>query len=327
MPPFGNTHVVGPRRDRPAERGRMLMGCKQAICPTMIRPLTVARRPTVPSWGRDPPDHRSLHRSAQEQINPAPDRSSPDGTAGSAIPARGAAWRRMLMAAVILISLVSTRGASAETTIVIENGAEGTFTTGTNPRVVVGNDDIRTEERKLRAYSGIELDIPAELTFAPANAPFLRITGPSNILPLVTSEIKDDELIIAMSEPVSLSAPIQIAAGSSQLHTLSVAGSGAVRAAGLSGTPLRLSLSGSGSITAAGRAETVHIRISGSGEVDASAVAAPWLIADISGAGSIRASAMRGVVANISGSGSILVQGNPPERHVSIAGSGRVQFR
>ncbi len=302
------------------------MGRKKAVCPTMIRPLRALHGSTVRPSGRDPPDHRYLHCSAQQQRNPAPNRSSPDGTAGSATPSRDAA-RRMLMAAAILMGLVWTRGSPAQTTIVIENGAGGSFTTSEDPRVVVGNNEIRTEERKSRAYAGIELDIPAELTFALANAPFLRITGPSNILPLVTSEIKDDELIIGLREPVSLSGPIQIEAGSSQLHAVSVAGSGMVRAVGLSGRPLRLSLSGSGSITAAGKAETVHIRISGSGEVDASAVDAPWLIADISGAGSIRASAMRGVVANISGSGSILVQGDPPERHVSIAGSGRVHFR
>lgn len=303
------------------------MGSKQAVCPTMVWPRKAAHRPTVRPWGRDPSDRGYLHRSAQEQTNAVPKRSSPDGVAGSAIPSRDAARRRMLMAAAILMGLVWTPGSSAETTIVIENGAGGTFTTGKNPSVVVGNDNIRTEERKPGAYSGIELDIPAGLTFAPANAPFLRITGPSNILPLVTSEIKDDALIIGLRESVSLSAPIQIVAGSAQLRGVSVAGSGVVKAVGLSGRPLRLSLSGSGSITAAGKAETVDIRISGSGEVDASAVTVPWLIAHISGAGSIRASAMRGVVANISGSGSILVQGDPPERHVSIAGSGRVHFR
>jgi Putative auto-transporter adhesin, head GIN domain len=246
----------------------------------------------------------------------------------AAISSRGIVRRRLLLATLLSLGVMWKSKGSAKTTIVIENGVgETTITDSGNSPIVVANDEIRTEERRPQAYSGIKLDIPAELTFAPSSATFLRITGPSNILPLVTSETEDEELVIGLAESVSLRSPIRIVAGSPQLNVVNVAGSGMVKAVGLSGRPLRLSLSGSGSITAAGKAETVDVRISGSGDVDASAVSALRLIAEISGAGSLRASATRGVVADISGSGAMVVRGDPAERKINVAGSGRVHFQ
>ncbi len=247
--------------------------------------------------------------------------------AAPAISSRGIVRRRLLLATLMSPGIMWNSRTSAETTIVIENGVGVTITNNGNSRIVVANDETKTEERRPQAYSGIRLDIPAELTFAPSSTTFLKITGPSNVLPLVTSATTDQELVIGLKESVSLRAPIRIIAGSPALHAVSVAGSGIVRALGLSGRQLRLSVSGSGSITTAGKAETVDIRISGSGDVDTSAVAALRLTAEISGAGSIRASARLGVVANISGSGGIVVLGDPPERNVNVAGSGHVYFR
>jgi hypothetical protein len=234
--------------------------------------------------------------------------------------------RRMLLPTLMSLGMSWKTRTFAATIIVIENGGGGTTVDNGNSSIIVANDETKTEERKPRVYSGIKLSIPAELTFAPSISTFLRIMGPSNILPLVTSETNNEELVIGLKKSVSLRSPIRIIAGSPHMEDVSVTGSGIVSAEGLCGKRLRLSVSGSGSITAAGKAETVDIRISGSGHVDASAVAALRLIADISGAGAIRASATRSVVASVSGSGNMVVRGDPPERHVSVAGSGRVYF-
>jgi hypothetical protein len=271
----------------------------------------------MPSPSAEWPDTGNIDRSMRQDV----------WLQASTISSLGIVRRRMLLATLMSPGIMWRSRASAEAIIVIENGDSRTIINNGNSRVVVANDQTKTEERRPRAYSGIKLNIPAELTFAPSSTTFLRLTGPSNILPLVTSDTEDGELIIGLEESVSLSSPIRIIAGSPQLHAVSVAGSGLVRAVGLSGGALRLSVSGSGSITAAGKAETVDIRIGGSGNVDASAVVASRLIAQISGAGSIRASATRGVIADISGSGGILVRGEPPERNVTVAGSGRVYFR
>ncbi len=223
-------------------------------------------------------------------------------------------------------------GASADSVVVTTNGSSTTVVI--NGHVISGGENtvvakgpIRTEERAVPAYSGIQVDAPANVTFSPAPAPHVTVTAPADILPLVETDVQEGTLVIALKGSVVLSSPILVAASGPSLAAIDLAGSGSVKAAGLSGPDLRISLSGSGTVAANGTVGRVGIHLSGSGDVDVAAIPAANVSGVITGSGTIRAFARESLEAELTGSGEFIVFGNPQQRTTNVTGSGEILFR
>jgi hypothetical protein len=241
---------------------------------------------------------------------------------------RASRIKRRLVWVMMIAPLVSPAGESvADSVVVIQNNGAATVIENSTGTTVIAEGANRTEERNPGSYSSVELDAPAIMTFSVSGTPSLKVTAPANILPLVTTDVKDQRLIVRLHGSVVMQSPISISASAPTLDSAHVAGTGTVRATGVRGDTVDLSVSGAGSIGFSGAVGAVRARISGSGEIDASAVCAQRVVASVAGSGSIAACASQSVSANIAGSGDIVVTGNPPERQVSAAGSGRVYFR
>jgi len=234
----------------------------------------------------------------------------------------------LTLAALLAAGLAAVRADTIITgshsgTVVVINGQ---LVTG-NANAVVAKGPERTERRVLPAYTALRLLVPAEVTFRTAPTSSVTVAAPADILPLVRTEVTDGQLVIAIHGSVVLSAPLRIAATAPRLEEIRVDGSGSVRASGLSGPRLGVSLAGAGTVTARGAVGRVAIDLSGSGDVDVAAIDAAEVTADLSGSGDIRASARQALRATISGSGNVRVSGDPPQRVVRVSGSGRVIFR
>jgi hypothetical protein len=220
--------------------------------------------------------------------------------------------------------------ARAQTVVITTNGStvivNGHVVSG-NGNVTLAKGPIRTEQRALAPYSGMRVDAPAEVTFSPSERSAVTITAPSDILPLIETDVSDGTLVIALKGSVVLSSPIVIAATGPGLGAIALAGSGSVKAAGLSGPALDISLAGSGVVAATGNVERISIRLTGSGDVDVAAIRAAEVRGLIAGSGTIRAFARESVAARITGSGAFFVSGDPPHRASSVTGSGEILFR
>ncbi|HWA80521.1 MAG TPA: DUF2807 domain-containing protein [Acetobacteraceae bacterium] len=215
---------------------------------------------------------------------------------------------------------ITTNGSSS--TIII-NGHVVSGGSGTT----VAKGPIETERRALPGYSGIQLDAPADLTFSPSDKTGVAVTAPADVLKLIRTEVEGGTLVIALNGSVVLSSPIEIAASGPNLTGIALTGAGTVKAAGLSGPDLNISLSGSGGVTADGHVTQVGIRVSGSGDVDVAAIPAASVSGVITGSGTIRAFASERIKATITGSGTFIVSGNPTQRETNVIGSGDILFR
>ncbi len=216
--------------------------------------------------------------------------------------------------------VITTEGSSS--TVVIN----GHVVSGST-NVTVAKGPIKTEERTVAVFSGIEVDAPAEVTFSPAATPHVTVTAPADILALIETEVQDGTLVIGLRGSVVLASPILVAVRGPGLAAIGLAGAGRVKATGLSGPDLSISLSGSGAVAANGAVGRIGIRLSGSGDVDVAAIRAADVSAAITGSGSIRAFASASVEAELTGSGEFIVFGNPPQRATRVTGSGEVLFR
>ena len=216
-------------------------------------------------------------------------------------------------------------------------------------QVVVGSNNIITQEKQLSAYDRIEVLGSYDVIFTDGEVGKIKIKAPDNILPLIQAEVSDGLLKIGaeknrykVKEPIIIYVPVDSRLkqvdikGSADIYseknletkTLNVGiyGSGDARLA-VDVSSLALEVVGAGDIRVSGRAKDLSIDISGSGDVDTSKLTAEKAVISISGAGDVSAYVTEDVDVSIAGAGDVTVKGNPKKVKQKINGSGGVNVK
>ena len=216
-------------------------------------------------------------------------------------------------------------------------------------QVVVGSNNIITQEKQLSAYDRREVLGSYDVIFTDGEVGKIKIKAPDNILPLIQAEVSDGLLKIGaeknrykVKEPIIIYVPVDSRLkqvdikGSADIYseknletkTLNVGiyGSGDARLA-VDVSSLALEVVGAGDIRVSGRAKDLSIDISGSGDVDTSKLTAEKAVISISGAGDVSAYVTEDVDVSITGSGDVIIKGNPKKIKQKINGSGRVNVK
>jgi hypothetical protein len=184
----------------------------------------------------------------------------------------------------------------------------------------------RSEDRPVEAVPEVELATSGELVLTTGDTPSLRITAGENVLDQLTSEARDDRLVLDAERSVGDLGDIRYELVLPAVGTVEVSGSGTVRAEGLDVDELRVRLSGSGTVTVDGRADRQVVEVDGSGEYDARQLDSETADVTIAGSGSADVEVSDFLVAIVTGSGTVTYGGGGQvERHVD--GSGSVEER
>ena len=216
-------------------------------------------------------------------------------------------------------------------------------------QVVVGSNNIITQEKQLSVYDRIEVLGSYDVIFTDGEVGKIKIKAPDNILPLIQTEVSDGLLKIGaeknrnkVKEPIIIYVPVDsrlkqvVIKGSADIYTeksletkaleVDVYGSGDVRLQ-VDVSSLALKIDGSGDIRVGGKAKDLSIDISGSGDVDTSKLTAEKAAISISGAGDVSAYVTEDVDISIVGSGDVTIKGNPKKVKQKINGSGGVNVK
>ena len=216
-------------------------------------------------------------------------------------------------------------------------------------KVVVGSNNIITQEKQLSAYDRIEVLGSYDVIFTDGEVGKIKIKAPDNILPLIQTEVSDGLLRIdtgknryKLKEPIIIYVPVDSRLkqvdikGSADIYseknletkTLNVGiyGSGDARLA-VDVSSLTLEVVGAGDIRVSGRAKDLSIDINGSGDVEVPNLKAEKAAISISGAGDVSAYVTEDVDVSITGSGDVTIKGNPKKVKQKINGSGGVNVK
>ncbi|BDB31142.1 hypothetical protein ELI64_29830 [Klebsiella pneumoniae] len=120
--------------------------------------------------------------------------------------------------------------------------------------------------------------------------------------------------ILSPTDPVAVSAVI-------------VQGSSDVSLYNIKQSDLSVSVQGSGDVKLAGAVERLRIDIAGSGDVNADQLMSLSADVHVRGSGDVRTWVCESVKARVTGSGDVVVWGNPVDRDCSVVGSGEIRFR
>lgn len=220
---------------------------------------------------------------------------------------------------------------------------------------VRGSGVEATEDREVGAFTGlrdttsVDVDLSVGLDLVEGE-PSVSVTCDDNLLEHILTEVRDGVLVVhtplgtnvlptarcfvlvsttdALRSIENLGSAQVLAEGPlPDLTEVRSTGSGAVEVSGVDAVKLSASLTGSGRVRLDGAADRVDYDLSGSGSLDALDLAAIDADVRVTGSGSASLTATGDVVAHLSGSGNVVIEGDPDrvERHVT--GSGDITVR
>ena len=216
-------------------------------------------------------------------------------------------------------------------------------------QVVVGSNNIITQEKQLSVYDRIEVLSSYDVIFTDGEVGKIKIKAPDNILPLIQTEVSDVLLKIGteknrykVKEPIIIYVPVDSRLkqvdikGSADIYSeknletkalnVDIYGSGDVRLQ-VEASSLALKIDGSGDIRVGGKTDNLSININGSGDVEVPNLKAEKAAISISGSGDVSAYVTEDVDISIAGSGDVIIKGNPKKIKQKIKGSGRVNVK
>lgn len=188
----------------------------------------------------------------------------------------------------------------------------------------------KAETRSSGRFSSVKTLIPGDVSIRYGDENWIVVEADENVVPLITTEIIDDALIIFTSGSFSTQQPLKVSVTihkDREMPDLDLVGSGDISMHGIDQAELAISLQGSGDIVVSGRARRIRLSLVGSGDIDARRLKAEEADISLMGSGDIEASASEKVSVNLMGSGDVAVAGSPKKVNSSNLGSGDVSIR
>jgi len=184
---------------------------------------------------------------------------------------------------------------------------------------------VNLESRSVSGFSAVSLETSGDLTISVTGKASLTVEAEPSVLPLLTSDVSGNRLILSSKPNVSIqtSQPIRYTLTVKDLNDVVLDGSGNVTISGLAVSNFNATINGSGSIAIKGQADSLTVAVNGSGSFDDSNLTSNTVTVNDSGSGNVVVQASDTLNANVSGSGSVRYIGNPSVKS-TVNGSGSV---
>jgi Putative auto-transporter adhesin, head GIN domain len=189
-----------------------------------------------------------------------------------------------------------------------------------------GSGVVRTETRPVNGFSAVQLAGNGDVQIEQSGTESLTISAEENLLPLLTSDVVDNQLRLGVKDGarIDTTQPITYTVTVRELTGMEVAGSGTQTATKVKTASLSIRMAGSGSVTATGTADAQNIDMAGSGVYRGSGLTSKTATVRSAGSGNAEIAVSDSLDVTIIGSGSVTYAGTPQVKQ-SILGSGSLQ--
>lgn len=202
--------------------------------------------------------------------------------------------------------------------------------------VVTGSGSVTRENREVGGFNAVSLNGAGELTITQGEKESLVIEAEDNLLPLITSQVRNGVLVIGFDSErfgaaVHPTKSIKFNLSVKELNSIVVAGAGLVRSEGLKSDRLTVTVDGAGLVRLNGvEATEVSTTMNGAGNVELAGNVVRQAASlnglgsyqthdlnsknaqvTVSGAGGATLRADENLDVNINGAGSVTFYGNP----------------
>jgi hypothetical protein len=195
-----------------------------------------------------------------------------------------------------------------------------------NQGLVIGNGRLASEQRPIAAATAINIDGNFEISIMVGQSPMLMVEDDKNILPIIKTSVANGQLDISSDRSYSVKRWIRVMVSTLHIPNLSASGSNRIEGKNFDWGSFRSCWTGPNNARLAGKVSALTCHANGSNHLSARQLMAGSVTVTIAGAGEASVDARERIFAEIFGSGSILVHGNPRDRQLSISGSGQITF-
>jgi hypothetical protein len=217
------------------------------------------------------------------------------------------------------------------------------------PKITRGSGKVVSEERPVEAFDSIQLDGAGEVSIEQGDAAKVVIEAEENILPQLTSEVKDGTLLLGYDmklwkdriiptktikytitvvalEGITINGAAELTntALTADTFTLEINGAGDFEFEALTAEKLTVEISGGASVTIAGEVADQEVVINGAGSYDASDLKTLNTMFEFNGAGDGKVWALETLDIALNGAGSIGYYGSPQVSQ-SLTGLGTIE--
>ena len=226
---------------------------------------------------------------------------------------------RVLHSNLLLGIVIGVVLASIGAYLVVHHGSSSSSST------VQGSGHAVSQVRTVSSFTTSELAGSNNVTVSVGSPQKVVVHGDDNLVGYVTTRVQGGRLVIGdKSGSFETKTPMSVAVTVPTLDGFTLSGSGTATIAGISTDAFTLALPGSGVIDASGTATHLDASVPGSGDAGLIGLSAKTVRASVSGSGTIMLTALDSLDAAISGSGSIVYQGNPGHVTKTVTGSGAI---
>lgn len=215
-------------------------------------------------------------------------------------------------------------------------------------KTIKGNGNVTTVTRTTTDYDGVRCAGSMDFKLVEGNEGKIMITGESNLLEYVVTEVKNGSLIVKIEDGKSLkqsnNKTILITIPYEDIESVSLSGSGDVwndgtikassfstSVAGSGDVVLNINsvhttanVLGSGDLTLKGKVINLKTSVTGSGDFSGYGLEATNVDASVAGSGDIDVNCSGELKARVAGSGDIEYRGKPTKQDTKIIGSGTI---
>ena len=175
---------------------------------------------------------------------------------------------------------------------------------------VAGSGNRKTEKRSLGSFSSISTEGAFDIKVVCQKSQDVEIEGDDNILPLVTTEVSNNELRIKSLRHYSVSKPITLRISLPDVEAIDASGAGTIEISGLKNEKFAINANGAPTIRASGETRTLKIDANGAGSVDTHKLRAANVEVEAKGVAGIEVYAREHLDVIVSGPAHVIYQGD-----------------
>lgn len=195
---------------------------------------------------------------------------------------------------------------------------------GSPPNFLEGNSIIITDNRKVAFFNEIEIRGAYKSTIESGKKQTIALTGDQNLLPHITTVVKDQKLLINNSKAFNTKNTLYLNITVPDIVKVTSNGSSKITINSVDNQTLSIVLSGAGEISVSGITKKFDVRLFGASELQAKDLQSEDVRISIEGVCNAKVFADKVLDASIKGMGSIVYYGNPSEINKKMAGVGRL---
>jgi predicted small secreted protein len=191
---------------------------------------------------------------------------------------------------------------------------------------VKGSGNRQKQKREVPSFNSISTEGAFHIEVIAQKAASLEIEADDNILPLISTEVVNNVLVLKPTNTYSVSEPIIIRISVPDLASITANGAGKIDVNDLKNEKFEINLNGAPYITVAGQTKLVNIDTNGAGTINTNRLRAGRAVVDSKGVSKIEVYAADQLDVTVSGPSTVLYAGNPTVNK-TIHGPGSVEKR